>query len=154
MKLLAAIFSILSLVNAGVIKAPSDEVDCTGKPDGTFLADPTDCSKFYICDGGLAWQQTCDPPLWFDPTLNICNWSDNVECMPTTTTDNGHTTTEKVGTTTEDTVTTTEEVDTTTMVVETTTEVVITTTEDITTTTEEVESTTEDVIMLSQQLLT
>ena len=55
-------------------------VDCSNKPDGTFLPDPADCSRFFICDAGRPWMKQCPTPLYFDPMINVCNWPELVNC--------------------------------------------------------------------------
>merc|ERR1711955_154996 len=46
----------------------------------TFLADPDDCTKFCECAGGVAYEQSCQPGLVYDPTLHLCNWPAAVDC--------------------------------------------------------------------------
>ncbi|CAL4154179.1 unnamed protein product [Meganyctiphanes norvegica] len=46
----------------------------------TYFADPEDCSKFCECSGGTAYVHNCLPGLYFDATLNVCNWPVNVDC--------------------------------------------------------------------------
>ena len=126
---------ILAPVAAATARPRSAEsgVDCTGAAEGTYIPDPTDCSKFYVCSHGEAVADQCHPPLLFDASINVCNWPNMVECEATTTT---------TTTTEEATTTTTEEVETTTPE-----EVETTTPEEVeTTTVEEVETTTEDVV--------
>ena len=48
---------------------------------------PTDCSMFYQCDaGGIPVLMSCPDGLFFDPSLNVCNWPDLVNCNSGTTT--------------------------------------------------------------------
>uniref|UniRef100_A0AAG5D9Z8 chitinase n=1 Tax=Anopheles atroparvus TaxID=41427 RepID=A0AAG5D9Z8_ANOAO len=53
---------------------------CVGAPVG-FVPHPRDCSRYFIClgnDTGIEF--TCPAGTLFDPTLNVCNWADNVNC--------------------------------------------------------------------------
>ena len=45
-----------------------------------FIPDPTDCEKYFICTPSGPEPQSCPPGLWFDPTLNVCNWPELVDC--------------------------------------------------------------------------
>jgi hypothetical protein len=153
MKVFIVLATIISISTARP-RLADPSVDCSGAVEGTFLPDPTDCSKFYTCSHGEAVPDQCSPPLLFDSSLNVCNWPSEVDCQVTTTTTQEVTTTEEVTTTPEEVTTTPEEVETTTEEVETTTEEVETTTEDVETTTEEVETTTEEVATTTEEVET
>ena len=125
---------------------PSDPVwpvVCSASTDGfaVFVPHPADCTLYFECDGDVPILMACPVPLFFDPSLNVCNWPDQVDC----TIQEAETTTEEVvETTTEEVV---EETTTAEVVEETTTAEVVeeTTTEEVveeTTTQEAVEETT------------
>lgn len=52
-------------------------LDCS--EDGTFR-NPTDCSKFFVCDGGRMFPFECPEELMFDLVIMACNWETNVLC--------------------------------------------------------------------------
>ena len=103
-------------------------VVCPDNPDGflLFIPHPTDCTKYFVCLGVIPVLMSCAPPLYYDPSIQNCNWPDEVDCTQHET----QTTTENVETTTEITETTTEITETTTEIKETTTEYAETTNED------------------------
>lgn len=53
------------------------EFTCPG--DG-FFRHPTDCSRFYQCANGVAHPHQCGDGLYFDPSINACNWPQLVQC--------------------------------------------------------------------------
>ena len=57
-------------------------VVCPESKDGfpVFLPYPRDCTKYYECDGDWPILMDCAPPLYFDATLSVCNWPDQVKC--------------------------------------------------------------------------
>ncbi|XP_035793649.1 chitotriosidase-1-like [Anopheles albimanus] len=58
----------------------SSERPCAGGQSG-FVPHPTDCSRYFMCLGeGVAFEFTCPAGTLFDPILNVCNWSDKVQC--------------------------------------------------------------------------
>ena len=85
-------FAVLLFTAASVLGRPGpgglrEEVVCPPSTDGfpVFLPDPTDCTKYYECQGDWAISMDCAPPLFFDPALSICNWPNMVECQQQTT---------------------------------------------------------------------
>nr|CAI5856018.1 unnamed protein product [Callosobruchus analis] len=40
----------------------------------------SDCTKFYVCLGGLKIAQQCAPGLRYDPRRHMCDWSSKVPC--------------------------------------------------------------------------
>ncbi|ETN64260.1 chitotriosidase-1 [Anopheles darlingi] len=59
----------------------------TAKPTGRFVCpadgyfrDPTDCNKFYVCNGGTATQFSCGAGLYFNEKISVCDWPSNVSC--------------------------------------------------------------------------
>ncbi|XP_052871345.1 peritrophin-44-like, partial [Anopheles cruzii] len=46
-----------------------------------FLPHETDCTKYYSCYGGVAYEQTCPDGKYFDPTRTICDLEANVDCV-------------------------------------------------------------------------
>uniref|UniRef100_A0A8B9D5G7 chitinase n=1 Tax=Anser cygnoides TaxID=8845 RepID=A0A8B9D5G7_ANSCY len=47
---------------------------CAGKASGIY-ADPTNKSKFYNCNNGETYEQSCQAGLVFDPSCSCCNWA-------------------------------------------------------------------------------
>merc|ERR1739838_1235620 len=52
------------------------DVVCPEAEDGfaIFVPHPTDCSLYYMCDEGSPVLMACHPGLYFDPSLNVCNY--------------------------------------------------------------------------------
>jgi len=64
-------------------------VECPESEDGqaVYLPHPTDCRKFYGCQNHIPKLMECPPSLYFDPTINVCNYPELVDCkQPTSTT--------------------------------------------------------------------
>jgi len=64
-------------------------VECPESEDGqaVYLPHPTDCRKFYGCQNHIPVLMECPPSLYFDPTINVCNFPEMVDCkQPTSTT--------------------------------------------------------------------
>jgi len=65
-------------------KNPSNDlVDCSiyDENDGNMhLAHPTDCNKFFKCQKGKAIEFSCKADLYFDASINSCNWPSQVNC--------------------------------------------------------------------------
>merc|ERR1711931_141960 len=85
MKFLAVAATLVTLSHA-MPASQQTTVDCSGEADGTFIADPSDCSKFFVCSHGEATSHQCVEPLLFDPSQNVCNWPSAVDCKVETTT--------------------------------------------------------------------
>ncbi|XP_011180038.2 mucin-2 [Zeugodacus cucurbitae] len=51
---------------------------CANLKTGTFLPDPDDCNRYYVCSYGQAIPMRCPPTLCFDVKLNVCNYPENV----------------------------------------------------------------------------
>uniref|UniRef100_A0A182JET6 Chitin-binding type-2 domain-containing protein n=1 Tax=Anopheles atroparvus TaxID=41427 RepID=A0A182JET6_ANOAO len=47
----------------------------------TFLPNPADCSRYFICIGGVAQDAQCAPTLLFNPDTRRCDLEENVECI-------------------------------------------------------------------------
>merc|ERR1712029_644362 len=135
---------------------PVFDVVCPESQDGfaVFVPHPTECNLYYECVGLTPILMSCPGDLYFDPTLNVCNWPDQVDCEPQTdapetttsseesTTEVEETTTAAAETTTEAEETTKNEEETTTAAEKTTTAAEKTTTAAEETTTAVVETTT------------
>lgn len=61
----------------GIPQGPAP--NCQGRV-GQMLRNPYDCSSFYFCEHNAALLMRCDEGLYFDSTINNCNWKDNVVC--------------------------------------------------------------------------
>ena len=48
--------------------------------------DPTECSQFYLCAGGVPHQMTCRPGTLYSATLMTCDHASNVACTTPSTT--------------------------------------------------------------------
>uniref|UniRef100_A0A6P7FM87 Uncharacterized protein LOC114329323 n=1 Tax=Diabrotica virgifera virgifera TaxID=50390 RepID=A0A6P7FM87_DIAVI len=52
-------------------------------PDSVYFP-LTDCSKFCQCSNGVPIEHTCPASLYFNPTLNVCDWPQNAGCKTAT----------------------------------------------------------------------
>lgn len=59
--------------------SPSSNFKCTGR-NPSFYPNPTDCSKYFICAGGSAFEVACTSGLLFNPSSSFCDWPRNVHC--------------------------------------------------------------------------
>jgi len=67
------------------IASSNNDVDCSSFKDGDKIPSPNSCSEFYECGNGIAYLFQCanmtdGGQLYFDPTLQSCNWPWEVEC--------------------------------------------------------------------------
>nr|AYD38868.1 acidic mammalian chitinase-like protein [Mytilus galloprovincialis] len=53
---------------------------CSEKLNGLY-ADPEDCSKFYNCEGGVAFHMNCPTNLLYNPNRKYCDYPTNVVCI-------------------------------------------------------------------------
>ncbi|XP_058128271.1 probable endochitinase [Anopheles ziemanni] len=57
------------------------EVLCTGKKVGAKFAYPTDCHKYFVCDGRNSGQiLTCPRGTAYNRDRNVCDFAHNVHC--------------------------------------------------------------------------
>jgi len=61
---------------------PDFDVVCYESEDGlaVYVPHPTQCNLYYQCVGLTPFLLHCPGELFFDPTLNVCNWPDQVDC--------------------------------------------------------------------------
>ncbi|KAK7076828.1 hypothetical protein SK128_010476 [Halocaridina rubra] len=73
-----------------VITAPPEvAAQCPPFSPGStaMIPDPTSCGNFYMCLGsGSAILQHCPPGLHFNPSLQVCDFPQNVNCVVSSTT--------------------------------------------------------------------
>ncbi|XP_069115366.1 peritrophin-1-like [Argopecten irradians] len=53
---------------------------CVGRPDGNY-AYPGDCTKFYMCSNQIKWAMDCPAPTHFNPTLKVCDYQMDANCV-------------------------------------------------------------------------
>lgn len=53
---------------------------CSEKISGLY-ADPEDCSKFYNCEGGVAFHMNCPTNLFYNSNRKYCDYPTNVVCI-------------------------------------------------------------------------
>merc|ERR1719213_1623518 len=71
---------IIILSVSGALAQDDDVPSC--QPGDLFLPDPDDCDSYYMCDAaGAAVAMDCLEGLYFDITLSLCNWPENVDCI-------------------------------------------------------------------------
>jgi hypothetical protein len=46
----------------------------------TYIADPDDCNKYYVCSNQVAVPMHCPPGLYFCNAKETCDWPDDEEC--------------------------------------------------------------------------
>jgi len=72
------------------ITSSNNDIDCSGSKDGEKIPSPNSCSEFYECAHGVAYLFRCanmtnGGQLYFNSTLQSCNWPWEVECEITST---------------------------------------------------------------------
>ena len=83
-----------------------NDVECPEVTNGsiTFIPSPTNCSEYYVCVNRIAYLFSCPITvqgiLYFDPTINVCNWPWLVDCHITTLSPSTKHSTTTIGTTT------------------------------------------------------
>ncbi|XP_037904525.1 fibrillin-3-like [Hermetia illucens] len=66
-----------------VTEAPvTESVICSPECYGTYVADPTDCSNYYICYFSIPVRQTCPDGQYFDTANRVCS-ADRGQCKLT-----------------------------------------------------------------------
>lgn len=49
---------------------------CEGRPAGFRIAHPSDTHKFLRCEtADTMWIETCPDNLFYNPELQVCDWS-------------------------------------------------------------------------------
>ncbi|KMY99127.1 uncharacterized protein LOC6737753 [Drosophila simulans] len=88
------VLSICEPESQAVQPCPNGQLDgnvsyvysCGNLQDGTFLANRTDCTRYFICAGGVATAQRCAAGTFFDPEQLLCLADDGscplVESVP------------------------------------------------------------------------
>ena len=80
----AAVYLLLLLNLTCVLNVitVNGEIECPPW-DGelVFIPDPEYCEKYYICTPYGPELQSCPSGLWWDSTINGCNWPEMVECI-------------------------------------------------------------------------
>jgi len=72
------------------ISSSTNDIDCSGSKDGEKIPSPNSCSEFYECVHGVAYLFRCanmtdGGQLYFNATLQSCNWPWEVDCEITST---------------------------------------------------------------------
>ena len=89
MSFLVTVFLLLSVVVLQGLASPHHH---TGHAKNSvcstsgqmFVPHSQDCNKFFMCDGSKAILIGCPAGLYFDPTINVCNYPDKVKCKSST----------------------------------------------------------------------
>jgi len=57
-----------------------DRVSSKKCRDGDLSVDPSDCSRFFKCSGGVPRSLSCPSGLLYNPQIRTCDWEENVLC--------------------------------------------------------------------------
>ncbi|XP_053406596.1 probable chitinase 10 [Mercenaria mercenaria] len=52
---------------------------CANKADGMYTY-PEDCRKYYHCGSYMTYVKSCSAGLYWNPSINNCDWAANVDC--------------------------------------------------------------------------
>ncbi|KAJ8970742.1 hypothetical protein NQ317_007998 [Molorchus minor] len=66
--------------NTGPVTTAPPTSLCANLSDGTLIANPSDCSKFYECVGGIAIDEQCPSDLKWNTAAQTCDFAENVDC--------------------------------------------------------------------------
>jgi len=80
MKIIIFLSLLISAQCSPLIKNDADVV-CPDSEEDVFVPHPTECGLYYQCVGNNPVLMSCPDGLFFDPSLNICNWPDLVDCV-------------------------------------------------------------------------
>ena len=78
-----ALLSILIVTVLGKsLNRDNFDAICHESQDGyaVFVPHPFNCSLYFECDGLTPVLMSCPSGLYFDSSLNVCNWPEYVEC--------------------------------------------------------------------------
>lgn len=59
----------------------ADDSLCLGQPPGTLINDPVACDAFFFCLQDVALSANCPVGQYFNPDINNCDDSENVNCV-------------------------------------------------------------------------
>ena len=79
MKIIIFLSLLISAQCSPLIKNDADVV-CPDSEEDVFVPHPTECGLYYQCVGNNPVLMSCPDGLFFDPSLNLCNWPDLVDC--------------------------------------------------------------------------
>ena len=54
--------------------------ECIHEINGAYFPHPQDCTKFYQCNHHIAHLHNCSAHLYFNPTLNVCDFPEAAGC--------------------------------------------------------------------------
>lgn len=86
--------TFLVILSSRIVSAECPTVDDIRNP--VFLPDPTDCNRYFLCFNGAKISRSCSEGLYWDVINNRCDFSSNVTCYVSTTTQHPVTTTERI----------------------------------------------------------
>lgn len=72
----------IKAITIGLLLIASESLGniCLGRWNGDQVANPSDCSSFYVCDYGQPKLFKCLENLLYDPVQRVCNWAYLVTC--------------------------------------------------------------------------
>ncbi|XP_055536589.1 peritrophin-44-like [Wyeomyia smithii] len=73
-------FLVAFVCIATVLGAASSQV-CSGKPDGSFIADDKQCNSYYSCVGEMAIPLNCSPGYHYNAVRQICEQPSQAGCI-------------------------------------------------------------------------
>ncbi|XP_003428113.1 peritrophin-1-like [Nasonia vitripennis] len=94
MKVLVAltIFGFAALAYAAVVPADIEYMEvetlakpkCPPSPAGKIivLPNPSNCTTYYQCSGGFAWEMPCPTGLHWNAKAKTCDWPEGACCDP------------------------------------------------------------------------
>merc|ERR1712227_82882 len=89
MRVALVIANLIVLCSSEALNGDSNQdfdVVCPESQDGysEFVPHPTDCTLYYQCFGLSPILMSCPEGLFFDPSVDVCNWPDQVDCKQQT----------------------------------------------------------------------
>ncbi|OXU27905.1 hypothetical protein TSAR_016312 [Trichomalopsis sarcophagae] len=86
------IFGLAAIAYAAVVpelSVPADvkvdfEPQCpvVNGPNVTLIANPDNCTTYFSCDMGKAWEMACPIGLHFNDKEKVCDWPERACCDP------------------------------------------------------------------------
>merc|ERR1711990_1088429 len=66
-----------------ILSAPLADFKCPSAQSA--YPNPYDCSTYYVCINFVPHLMHYPPNLWYNPTLGVCDYKDNVDCVASPT---------------------------------------------------------------------